>query len=240
MSEWAAKRFWTDVTVEPEGDGFAIRLDGRAVKTPAKVALTVPSDALAEAIAQEWRAIKEKIDPNVMPFTRSANAAIDKVAVQFDAVADMLAAYGGSDLLCYRAETPDALTARQAEGWGPLLDWANDTFGARLVTTPGLMPIAQDDAALAALRAPLFESCAFELTALHDLIALSGSLVLGLAVAHGRLTPDAAWDLSRIDERWQAEQWGDDEDAMALAEIKRTAFVHAATVYKMVNINLRG
>lgn len=240
MSDWAAKRFWTDVTVEREHEGFGIRLDGRPVKTPAKVALNVPTQSLAEAIAQEWRSIEGKVDPNVMPFTRSANAAIDKVAVQFGDVADMLAAYGGSDMLCYRADAPDSLVTRQSAGWDPLLNWAEDVLGARLVTTIGLMPIEQDHAALANLRTPLMDSTAFELTALHDLIALSGSLVLGLAVAHDRLTPDEAWNLSRIDEVWQAEQWGKDDDALALAEIKRMAFVHAATVYQMVRINLHG
>ena len=231
MGDWVAKRFWTDVTVEAEGDGFAVRLDGRPVKTPAKVALTVPSAQMAEEIAKEWRAVDEKIDPTVMPFTRSANAAIDKVATQFHDVAQMLAAYGGSDLLCYRADSPDGLVARQTEGWDPLLDWADATFGARLAVTAGIMPVEQVDAALTALAQPLFDATAFELAALHDLIAMSGSLVLALAVTRRRLSAAEAWALSRVDEIWQAEQWGDDEEAVQAAEIKRSAFAHAANFY---------
>lgn len=235
MSNWAAKRFWTDVAVVPEAQGYAVQLDGRPVKTPAKAALWLPSEALAQAVAAEWRMVEGQIDPTQMPFTQSANSAIDKVAVQFDAVAQMLAAYGGSDLLCYRADTPAALAARQAAAWDPLLDWAEQTYGGRLVLTAGVMPVAQSDDAVAALAAPLFQATAFELTGLHDLIALSGSLVIGLAVAKDRLTPAEGWALSRIDELWQAEQWGADDEAEAAAQIKSDAFSHAAAFYRMVN-----
>lgn len=228
---WAAKRFWTEASVVAQEGGFAVQLDGRDVKTPAKAALVVPTRAMAEAVAAEWMAVDEKIDPEVMPVTRSANAAIDKVSIQFNEVAEMLAAYGGSDLLCYRADAPEALVKRQADGWDPLLDWADQTYGARLRPVAGLMPVAQDTKALGALAAPLFNATPCELTALHDLISLSGSLVLGLAVAHGRLTADEAWALSRIDETWQAEQWGDDEEAAEAAEIKRLAFGHAEAFY---------
>ncbi|WP_296420202.1 ATP12 family chaperone protein [Pseudooctadecabacter sp.] len=233
MSDWAAKRFWTEVNVVPAEGGFAVQLDGRPVKTPAKAPLVVPTPTMGQAVAEEWRAVEEKIDPNVMPYTRSANAAIDKVRVQFDDVAEMLAAYGGSDLLCYRATHPDPLIERQARGWDPLLDWADETFGARLRPTAGVMPIEQDAAALRALAAPLYDATPFELTALHDLIALSGSLVMGLAVAHGRLSVEDGWALSRIDEDWQIEQWGEDEDAMQAAAVKEAAFHHAHLFYKM-------
>jgi len=236
MNAWVAKRFWKDVTVAPEEGGYTIKLDGRGVKTPAKAPLVVPTSDLAEAIAVEWRAVVEEIDPEVMPFTRSANAAIDKVRVQFKEVADMLAAYGASDLLCYRATTPAALIDRQAAAWDPVLDWASETFGARLKTTGGLMPIDQDDKAVLALSKPLYAATPFELTALHDLIALSGSLVLALGVTFGHLSPDNAWTLSRLDEAWQAEQWGVDEDAEKAAAIKRLAFDHAACFLQMVKI----
>lgn len=240
MSEWAAKRFWTDVDVVDDGGGFAVHLDGRPVKTPAKAALVMPTRAVADAVASEWAAVDGLIDPMTMPFTRSANAAIDKVAVQFDEVVEMLAAYGGSDLLSYRATGPDALVARQAERWDPLLDWARDTFGAHLRTTEGLMPIDQDPQALAALAKPLHDASAFELTGLHDLIALSGSLVLGLATAQGRLTPDEAWALSRLDEDWQAEQWGEDDEAQRAAAIKQAAFTHARDFFEMSKIRQIG
>lgn len=238
MSDWAVKRFWTDVAVVSDGAGFAVELDGRRVKTPAKATLWLPVQPLAEAVAQEWRAVETSIDPTAMPFTQSANSAIDKVAVQFEAVADMLAAYGASDLLCYRADSPAGLTQRQAEGWDPLLDWADETYGARLVPTAGIMPVDQSQAAVTALAAPLYQATAFELTALHDLIALSGSLVLALAVAQGRLSPDQGWALSRIDEIWQAEQWGEDSEAAAAAATKKRAFAHAAALFQMVKNDL--
>lgn len=233
MNAWVAKRFWTDVAVVDEADGFAIHLDGRPVKTPAKAPLVVPSADMAEEIAKEWRAVDEKIDPEIMPFTRSANAAIDKVSVQFGEVADMLAAYGASDLLCYRAATPEGLVERQAAAWDPVLDWAYDTYGARLETTAGLMPVDQNEAAVLALSKPLSDSTPFQLTALHDLIALSGSLVLALKVTQGNLSPKDAWSLSRIDENWQAEQWGLDEEAEQLAQVKYLAFEHAAVFFRM-------
>ncbi len=235
MSNWVAKRFWTDVNVVEQEDGFAIQLDTRPVKTPAKAQLVVPSHEMGEAVAEEWRAVVEEIDPSVMPFTRSANAAIDKVSVQFNEVAEMLAAYGGSDLLCYRAESPQKLVARQAAGWDPLLDWADKTYGGRLVPTQGIMPITQNETALDALTSPLFSASPYELAALHDLIAMSGSLVIALAVTQRRLTASDAWELSRIDEIWQEEQWGVDDDATQVAEIKRTAFFHAAVFYQMAN-----
>jgi len=233
VNDWVAKRFWTEVTVMPEDGGFAIKLDGRSVKTPAKAPLIVPSEKMAEAIAMEWRAVDEKIDPEVMPFTRSANAAIDKVSVQFDDVVEMLAAYGGSDLLCYRAAAPAELVQRQTDAWDPILKWAHRTFRAKLQTTTGVMPIAQSPEAVEALARPLRKATPFELTALHDLIALSGSLVLALRVAVGISSTNEAWNLSRLDETWQAEQWGVDEDAEQAAQVKRAAFDHAACFYKM-------
>ncbi len=222
MSTWKAKRFWKEATVEACEGGFTVKLDGRGVKTPAKTPLVVPTEALARMIAAEWDAQEGAVRPETMPATRMANSALDKVAPQFDAVAAMLAEYGGTDLLCYRATEPQALISRQAEGWDPLLDWAAETLGARLLTGQGVMHVAQDPAAVAALARLLSEVSSFELAALHDLIAISGSLVLGLAVAHGRLSADEAFTLSRIDETWQAEQWGRDEDADALEAVRHT------------------
>ncbi|SMX39609.1 ATP12 family chaperone protein [Octadecabacter ascidiaceicola] len=235
MSEWVAKRFWTDVNVVEQDGGFAVQLDTRAVKTPAKAPLVVPSRDMGDAIAAEWRAVDEKIDPNVMPFTRSANAAIDKVSVQFEEVATMLAAYGGSDLLCYRADSPAELVERQIEMWDPLLDWAHEAFGARLISTKGVMPVTQDETALNAISSPLFAATSFELAALHDLVAMSGSLVLALTVTQRRLSASDAWELSRLDENWQAEQWGVDDDDAQVAEIKQNAFMHAARFHQMAS-----
>jgi chaperone required for assembly of F1-ATPase len=227
MSAWAAKRFWTDAIAEPCDGGFTVRLDTKSVRTPLKAPLVMPTLAMARAIAAEWQAQTGKIDPATMPCTRAANSAIDKVAPQYDEVVAMLAAYGGTDLLCYRATGPEALIARQAEAWGPLLDWAAQALDAPLQATAGVMHIPQPDLSLAALQAQVARLTPFQLAAFHDLVAISGSLVLALAVIHHRLTAAQAWTLSRIDEDWQAELWGEDEEATAMAALKRAAFLQA-------------
>ncbi len=231
MSEWKAKRFWKAAAVLDLPGGFGVSLDGRPVRTPAKALLTVPTEAMARRVAAEWDAQEGAIDPRSMPVTRSANAALDKVTPQFDEVADLLAAYGDTDLLCYRAEGPAELAARQAAAWDPVLDWAAGALGARLVPAAGVMHVAQDPAALERLRAQVRALDSFRLTAFHDLVGLSGSLILGFAVTEGFRGPEAAWDLSRIDEAWQIEQWGPDEEEAALTEGKRRAFLHAAEFF---------
>lgn len=233
MSEWKAKRFWKTVDVVVADGGWQIQLDGRVVKTPAKAHLTVPTQALAQAVAQEWDAQEGEIDPETMPLTRAVNSAVDKVIPQRAGVIDMLAAYGGTDLLCYRAEAPAALAARQAEAWDPLLDWAQDKFGARLVRAQGVMPVAQSPEALTALAAPLHAADAFALTALHDLITLPGSLIIGLAVAEGHISPQEAWDASRIDAAWQIEHWGEDSEAAALDAHRKAQF---ETAVRLLNL----
>lgn len=233
MSGWAKKRFWKEATVAEEDGGFSIRLDGRAVKTPAKAPLVVPTRAMAEAIAAEWQAQEEQIDPLTMPVTRSANAAIDKVAIQHAEVADMIAEYGGTDLLCYRAEQPQELVARQAEAWDPILNWATETLKARLRPVSGIMHEPQDEAAIVSLRRQVHAMSNFQLAAFHDLVGLSGSLVLGFAAVHGQSPIEDLWDLSRLDENWQEEQWGVDEEASELAEKKKTAFLHADRFFRM-------
>jgi chaperone required for assembly of F1-ATPase len=227
VTAWAPRRFWTEVTLRAEGDGFAILLDGRPVRTPRKTALILPTEGLAQAVAAEWQAQTGTVNPATMPFTRTANSAIDSVAIQFDAVADMLSAYGETDLLCYRATGPEALVARQAAGWDPLLDWAGTTLQAPLRFTAGVMHVDQPPASLAALSAAVRTLTPFQLAAFHDLVALSGSLVLALAVTRGRLTAEAAWSLSRVDEDWQIEEWGEDEDAAVMAAHKQADFLQA-------------
>lgn len=233
MSGWTAKRFWTDTTVETEENGFSVRLDGRAVKTPAKTALIVPTRAMAEAIEAEWQAQGEKIDPLTMPVTRSANAALDKVTPQKSEVANLIAAYGETDLLCYRADGPTGLVARQAEAWDSLLDWAEQALGARLAQTVGVIPVEQPPASVARLREHVGALTPFELTALHDLVGMSGSLIIGFAALHGWADPDELWRRSRIDETWQEEQWGVDVEASELADRKKTDFVHALRFYRL-------
>lgn len=233
MSEWAAKRFWKETSVTDHPEGFGVALDGRAVKTPAKAPLVVPTRALAEAIAAEWEAQEGQIAPHTMPVTRSANAAIDKVAHQHDEVVEHVAEYGGTDLLCYRADNPAELVALQAEKWDPLLDWASETFGVRLAVTAGVLPVAQSEDALSRLRSEVAACDAFALAALHDLVGITGSLVLGLAVARGRLTAVEAWDLSRLDEDWQISQWGEDEEAAEIASLKREALSDAGRIWEL-------
>ncbi|WP_375699024.1 ATP12 family chaperone protein [Pseudophaeobacter sp. TrK17] len=231
MSDWKQKRFWKEVSAVEVDGGFSVRLDGRGVKTPAKVSLTLPSLEMAQAIAAEWDAQVEGINPETMPYTRSANAAIDKVTNQHAEVADMLADYGDSDLLCYRADSPQELVARQAAHWDPALDWAEDTLGARLETRQGLLHARQNPAALSVLRDAVHDLNNFQLAAFHDLVSMSGSLVLGFAAAHNWRTADDIWQISRLDETWQEEQWGVDEEAQETAELKRAAFLHAKSFY---------
>lgn len=224
---WAPKRFWKEATVEPVDGGFAVRLDGRPVRTPLKAPLVLPTEALARAVADEWNAQEGTLRPETMPCTRAANSAIDKLSAQQAEVAAMLADYAGTDLLCYRAEDPPELAARQAAEWDPLLDWAAATYGARLTATAGVMHIPQPPEALTRLAAEVAALDRFRLAAFHDLVAISGSLVLALAVARGRLTAEEAWRASRLDEDWQIEQWGEDEEAAALAARHRADLLQA-------------
>ncbi|MDH2327379.1 ATP12 family protein [Cereibacter sp. SYSU M97828] len=224
MSGWAAKRFWKDATVTEAHGGFSILLDGRGVKTPAKTPLTVPTRALAEAMAAEWQAQEGTIRPDTMPLTRAANSAIDKVVPLFDAVVGEVAGFGASDLLCYRGE--GELAGRQ-RAWDALLDWSRDDLGAPLHVTTGIVPVDQPVDSVATLRAHVAALGPFELVALHDLVAISGSLVLGLAVHRGRISAAEAFALSRIDEAWQAEKWGVDEDAAEADEKRLQAFLTA-------------
>ena len=227
MSLWQRKRFWTDVTVERLADGHTVLLDGRPLRTPAKAQLVVPTRALATYLATEWAAVDERVVPERMPATRAANAAIDKVRGQKAEVAHLVADYGDSDLICYRAEAPAALAVREAVAWDPLIDWAAQRYGARLEVRHGVMHTPQPAQALAALRGPVDAMSSFELTAFHDLVALSGSLVIGLAVIERYARDDDLWARSRIDEDWQAEQWGSDAEAQALADQRYRSFVDA-------------
>ncbi|MGL4322637.1 MAG: ATP12 family chaperone protein [Beijerinckiaceae bacterium] len=219
------KRFWKEVSVLRDDDGYTLALDGKAARTPARHPLQFPDAALAEAVAEEWRAVGEHLDPAAMPLTRLANSAIDGVSSQRDGVVADAAKYAGSDLLCYRATTPDSLIRRQAGIWDPLLVWASDALSARLVTTQGIAFQAQDAQALAAItRAVQAIPAPFGLAAFHSITTLTGSVVLALAVAHGRLTSDQAWDAAHLDEDFQISQWGRDEEADERRAIRRREF----------------
>lgn len=222
------KRFYEQAVVSPaEGGLYAVLLDARPLRCPRGSAFAAPR-AVAEAAAAEWEAVVELIDPSDMPVTRAVNSAIEQVAPQREAVIEEIAGYGGSDLVCYRAAAPEALAEREAAAWDGVLDWAAERYGARLAVGIGVAPVTQPAHALMALRAAVADECDIGLAALSDLTALSGSLLLALAVAEGRLTPEEGWSASRVDEEWQAEQWGRDAEAAAAAERRKAAFLAAA------------
>lgn len=239
VSTLAPRRFWTDVSLEPADHGFAIRLDGRTARTPHKSELVLPTQGFADRVAEEWRDQDEILKPDTMPFTRAANTAIDKVKAEFDGVAEMLIAYGGTDLLCYRAEAPQALQKRQAEAWDPLLDWAARTFDAPFNVTAGVLPVAQPEGSLVRIGRDVWKMTPFQLVGFHDLVALSGSLVIGLAVVNEQAAAEELWDVSRLDELWQIGQWGEDEEAAAAAANKRADFLRAHEVYRLSATGLR-
>jgi chaperone required for assembly of F1-ATPase len=237
MSEWKRKRFWAQAEAIAIDGVWQVRLDGRAIRTPAKSKMHLPTRAMAEAIAAEWEAQTDEVDPRTMPCTRYANSAIDRVAAHHAEVAGHVAAYGGSDLLCYRAEGPASLVDRQAAAWDPLLGWAETALGAPLRVTTGIVHVTQPQESLTRLHQRVAGLSCFELAALHDLTALSGSLVIGLAAAAGVSDPGSLWAASRVDETWQAEQWGWDEEAAEAAERKRGEFADALHFWTLCGTN---
>jgi chaperone required for assembly of F1-ATPase len=218
------KRFYTEVA---QADG-AILLDGRPVKTPARRPLALPTGALAEAVAAEWRAQGEEIDPRSMPLTGLANAAIDRVAPDPDGFAGPLAAYAETDLLCYRADGPDDLVARQTAEWDGPLDWARARYDVHFAVAHGIVHTAQPPATVARLTGALRAYPAFPLTALSQIVTIGGSLVVALALAEGAIADDRAFDVTHLDELWQAERWGEDQLARDARAARRADFRAAA------------
>lgn len=207
------RRFYAEAAVAGQGDAWRVTLDDKPAHSPGGRTLVVPTRRLAAAVAAEWSAQPDPIDPASMRLTRLANTAMDRVAPRPAEALDELARYGAADLLCFRADRPPDLAARQTAGWQPLVNWAARRFGARLTVTTGLRPPAQPPAALAALRHAAAEFDAFSLTGLHAATAACGSLVIGLALAYGRIEAGDAWALSQLDELYQAERWGADAEA---------------------------
>lgn len=222
------KRFWKEAKSVAAPHGWAIELDGRAVRTPGRAPLVVPTVALAEAITAEWNANGENVDPRVMPLTGIANAAIDRVAPDPETFAASLAKFGESDLICYRAEGPQKLIERQEEAWGALLGWARRRYDIDFAVTSGLIQVAQPEATVARLAHAVASLDPFRLAALSPLVTTSGSLVAALAVAEGDWEPEWAWEAVSVDDAWQAEQWGADAEAVAALENKRRDFLAAA------------
>lgn len=221
MTTAASRRFYKSVSVRPEGEGFSVYLDERALKTPAKRPLILPTEALADAIAEEWAGQGDSIKPLTMPLTRLAYTALDRLAEDPSKAIDEAAAYAGTDLVCYRASHPALLVRRQTEGWQPVLDWLSRRYDVALAVTSGIMAIRQSDEALARLKAVVAARDPLRLAALHALTTASGSLVIALAVAEGEIDADRAFDLAHIDETVQAEQWGEDAEAAAAREAVR-------------------
>jgi chaperone required for assembly of F1-ATPase len=207
------KRFYRAATVAAEEGAFHLALDGRPARTPAKRVLAVPARAAAEALAAEWAAQPEEFEPAALRLTRLANTAIDRVAVARAETIAEVARYAATDLVCYRAAEPAELALRQAEAWQPLVDWAQERFGAALAVTAGVVPMPQPEAALAALARAVAAYDDFALTALHAATAAAGSLVIGLALAEGRIDAEEAFADCCLDELYQAEQWGRDFEA---------------------------
>jgi chaperone required for assembly of F1-ATPase len=222
------KRFWKEVTVEQAGEGWGIRLDGRAVRTPARAELVVPNEALAQAIADEWREVEGEIDPRAMPLTGLANAAIDRVAPEPLAFAGGLARFAEADLACYRAEWPPELVQRQGEAWDSLLGWARRRYDVDFSTTSSLMHVSQPQATIERLTHEVAALDPFRLAGLSPVVTVGGSLVAALAVLEKAIPADEAWGAVSIDDRWQLEQWGSDSEAEAALENRRCDFLAAA------------
>lgn len=216
------KRVYREVRVAPAGDGWGILLDARALQTPARAPLWLPRRGLAEAIADEWDAQTEAVVPATMPLMQLAATAIDHTTARPGPVVDEVVGYAETDLVCYRAERPPELVARQSTAWQPLVDWVTLRFDAPLVVTTGIVPKTQPTAAIAAIRAAVKSLDPFRLTALHSATTACGSVAIGLALAERHLDARGAWQASLLEETFQIETWGEDDEAAARrAALKR-------------------
>lgn len=221
------KRFYKDVATAGDGTGYRIELDGRPVRTPLKKLLAVSSPVLAEAIAGEWRDQGDEINPRGMPMMQLAATALDRIGAERDAIAGQIAGYGGTDLVCYRADFPDDLVEQQAAAWDPLIDWLDETCGARLVPTAGIKAVDQSPDALASIRTAVDECDDFTLAALSVATAHAGSVVIGLAFVRGHLDAEQAFLASRVDEEFQIARWGLDHEAETRRDAVRTELLNA-------------
>lgn len=227
------KRFYEIAGVAEVDGGWALKLDGRNARTPAKKLLVAPSREAAELIAAEWTRQGARIDPYSMPVTRLANSAIDGISGALRETQAEVARYASADLLCYRADAPEALAQEQAAAFDPLLEWAQDEFGARFILAAGIVHVSQPERTLRILR-EVVAACAnpFSLGAMHVMTSLTGSLVLALATARGRLDPSAAWRTAHVDEDFQVRFWGEDDEAAARRAGRWLEFEAAARLFK--------
>jgi chaperone required for assembly of F1-ATPase len=228
------KRFYTKADVVESPDGFAIALDGKPVLTPSGRPLVAPTREIAEAMSMEWDAQQEFIDPLSMPLTRLANSVVDAVVGRVAAVVDDVAKYFQSDLLCYRAGHPEALVAREAASWDPVLFWAADALGAHFILGQGIVHVRQPDPAIAAARAAL-PGDPWSIAALHVITTLTGSALLALALLRGVIDKDQAWAAAHVDEDWNIDQWGVDGEIAARRAARLVDFEAAVSVLRSLN-----
>tara|TARA_B110000240_G_scaffold195456_1_gene245156 strand:+ start:249 stop:965 length:717 start_codon:yes stop_codon:yes gene_type:complete len=226
------KRFWKKATVVEVLGGYGIELDGQRLQTPSKLPLIVVFRVIADAIASEWMAQVDLVNPSAMPATRMANSVIDKVIVNQDAIVEMLSEYSGSDLLCYRAISPQSLIDAQGIVWNPLLDWSAKKMLAPMNVTSGVMYIEQPATSIDVYRSKLKEMNPYQLAGVHDLITISGSVIIPMALISNHLSIDQAWIASSVDEIWQEKQWGPDAEAKEARGKKRLDFEFAFNFWK--------
>jgi chaperone required for assembly of F1-ATPase len=225
------KRFYKTVSVEPVDEGFAVRLDGRPVRTPGKALLALPSEAAARLVADEFDAQAETIDPVTMPVLRLVNTAIDGVATDPQAVLEDILRFASSDMLCYRADGPQGLVDRQNNAWDPVIDWARSALGARFNLAEGVIHVEQPRETIAVLGAHLKQRAEpLKLAALHVITSLTGSALLALAIEAGELDPEAGWTTAHVDEDWQIEHWGQDAEAVARRSQRKRDFLGAVNL----------
>lgn len=229
------KRFWKRAEAAEASGGFAIQLDGRPVRTPARAELVLPTRALADAIAAEWNDCGDIVDPRAMPLTGLANAAIDRIAADRESFADGIASYGETDLVCYRAEGPDPLVERQAESWDALLNWARRRYDVDFACQTGIMHVPQPDDTVRKLAHAVAALDPFRLAGLSPLVTIGGSLVAALALLEEMMPAEDVWEAVSLDDRWQLEQWGDDAEARAALDARRRDFLAAARFLELVS-----
>lgn len=230
------KRLYAAVTVGAGEGGFVVLLDGKTARTPARAPLALPTAAAAQLVAGEYDAQTETVDPVTMPTTRLVNTAIDGVAREADAVAEDILRFSSSDMLCYRADGPDGLVRRQDDHWDPILDWARASLGARMNLAEGVVFVEQPRESIAAIRMHLARrGDAFRLACLHLMTSITGSALIALAIEAGFLDAEAAWLAAHVDEDWQAEQWGQDAEAMARRNARKRDFLGAVRLVRALD-----
>lgn len=218
------KRFYQDVTIEEGPEGYAILLDARPVKTPARKDLVIPNKALAKQVEAEWEAQTGKVNPASMPMTKRVNTALDRVQDREQEVVEEIVSFAGSDLLCYRADHPEALVAKQKEHWDPVLGWVRETCNAQFEVQTGIVPVSQPEKSLERIVKAIGVFDHFVLTPIHTVTTLTGSALLALALVERHLDPEAVWSAAHVDEDWQISQWGEDAEAKARRAMRRAEF----------------